>query len=268
MKPGGGDAVAHRDRRHPKIATRCSRVRRPACGSARRASRLGESCAKFGHTTLLKTLSRSASTTGAMPVTVTGRSLAARGQRIGQEREADDVVQMGVRDEGVLDGELLGDSERTGDRAGIDEDAVVHEEARRALAETLAAKSAEHAKLHLGAIVATCMAPRHDKELHRSGRGRAGSCRSSGRVLEHAHDREDFDYPTMARALILGDKDTVARKTREGLDWRWTPRTSSSRASSRDGRRRREVPPQRVLRARRCCCPRAPCTPGSISSSR
>src|SRR2546428_2233833 len=29
---------------------------------------------------------------------------------------------------------------------------------------------------------------------------------------------ETFDYPTMARALILGDKDTVARKTREGLD--------------------------------------------------
>jgi 5-methyltetrahydrofolate--homocysteine methyltransferase len=29
---------------------------------------------------------------------------------------------------------------------------------------------------------------------------------------------EFFDYPTMARALILGDRDTVARKTREGLD--------------------------------------------------
>jgi 5-methyltetrahydrofolate--homocysteine methyltransferase len=28
----------------------------------------------------------------------------------------------------------------------------------------------------------------------------------------------DFDYPVMARALILGDKDTVARKTREGLE--------------------------------------------------
>src|SRR5881396_3424311 len=27
----------------------------------------------------------------------------------------------------------------------------------------------------------------------------------------------DFDFPTMARALILGDKDTVARKTQEGL---------------------------------------------------
>ena len=28
---------------------------------------------------------------------------------------------------------------------------------------------------------------------------------------------DGFDYPTMARALILGDKDTVARKTQEGL---------------------------------------------------
>lgn len=28
---------------------------------------------------------------------------------------------------------------------------------------------------------------------------------------------DSFDYPTMARALILGDKDTVARKTQEGL---------------------------------------------------
>jgi 5-methyltetrahydrofolate--homocysteine methyltransferase len=29
---------------------------------------------------------------------------------------------------------------------------------------------------------------------------------------------DDFDFPTMARALIVGDKDTVASKTREGLD--------------------------------------------------
>ncbi len=29
---------------------------------------------------------------------------------------------------------------------------------------------------------------------------------------------DTFDYPTMSRALILGDRDTVARKTREGLD--------------------------------------------------
>ena len=28
---------------------------------------------------------------------------------------------------------------------------------------------------------------------------------------------DEFDYPTMARALILGDKETVARLTREGL---------------------------------------------------
>src|ERR1700752_2110845 len=35
---------------------------------------------------------------------------------------------------------------------------------------------------------------------------------------------ETFDYPTMARALILGDKDTVARKTREGLDLSMDPK--------------------------------------------
>ncbi len=35
---------------------------------------------------------------------------------------------------------------------------------------------------------------------------------------------DDFDFPTMARALILGDKDTVARKTREGLDLGMDPK--------------------------------------------
>src|SRR3989442_995835 len=35
---------------------------------------------------------------------------------------------------------------------------------------------------------------------------------------------ESFDYPTMARALIVGDKDTVARKTREGLDLAMEPK--------------------------------------------
>ena len=34
-----------------------------------------------------------------------------------------------------------------------------------------------------------------------------------------------FDYPTMARALIVGDKDTVARKTQEGLDRSLDPKT-------------------------------------------
>ena len=34
----------------------------------------------------------------------------------------------------------------------------------------------------------------------------------------------DFDYPIMSRALILGDKDTVARKTREGLDLSMDPK--------------------------------------------
>jgi very-short-patch-repair endonuclease len=35
---------------------------------------------------------------------------------------------------------------------------------------------------------------------------------------------ERFDFPTMARALILGDKDTVARKTREGLELAMDPK--------------------------------------------
>lgn len=35
---------------------------------------------------------------------------------------------------------------------------------------------------------------------------------------------DTFDYPTMARALILGDKDTVARKTQEGLDLQMNPK--------------------------------------------
>ena len=35
---------------------------------------------------------------------------------------------------------------------------------------------------------------------------------------------EDFDYPIMARALILGDKDTVARMTHEGLGLAMDPK--------------------------------------------
>ena len=35
---------------------------------------------------------------------------------------------------------------------------------------------------------------------------------------------DDFDYPAMSRALIIGDKDTVARKTREGLDLAMDPK--------------------------------------------
>src|SRR5438552_8629289 len=53
-------------------------------------------------------------------------------------------------------------------------------------------------------------------------------------MLEHAHgplvpsggrmSAEDFDYPTMARALILGDRETVARKTQEGLGLSMNPK--------------------------------------------
>jgi 5-methyltetrahydrofolate--homocysteine methyltransferase len=35
---------------------------------------------------------------------------------------------------------------------------------------------------------------------------------------------QDFDFPTMSRALILGDKDTVAAKTREGLGFSMDPK--------------------------------------------
>ncbi len=35
---------------------------------------------------------------------------------------------------------------------------------------------------------------------------------------------DNFDYPGMARALILGDRDTVAAKTREGLELHMDPR--------------------------------------------
>ncbi|HEX2480638.1 MAG TPA: B12-binding domain-containing protein, partial [Methylomirabilota bacterium] len=33
-----------------------------------------------------------------------------------------------------------------------------------------------------------------------------------------APDDRDYDYPTIARALILGDRETVGRMTRAGLD--------------------------------------------------
>src|SRR3989442_11658580 len=35
---------------------------------------------------------------------------------------------------------------------------------------------------------------------------------------------EPFDYPKMSRALIIGDRETVARKTREGLDLSMDPK--------------------------------------------
>ncbi len=35
---------------------------------------------------------------------------------------------------------------------------------------------------------------------------------------------DEFDFPTMARALILGDKETVAKKTREGLEQSMDPK--------------------------------------------
>ena len=49
----------------------------------------------------------------------------------------------------VLDDELLGNSKRTGDGAGVDEDAVVDEQRGGSLPGTRAAEGAEHANLHV-----------------------------------------------------------------------------------------------------------------------
>src|SRR5688572_21643918 len=35
---------------------------------------------------------------------------------------------------------------------------------------------------------------------------------------------DPFDFPTMSRALIVGDRETVARKTREGLELSMDPK--------------------------------------------
>jgi len=45
-------------------------------------------------------------------------------------------------------------------------------------------------------------------------------------MLEHGMTSasDPFDFPTMSRALILGDRETVARKTREGLDLSMDPK--------------------------------------------
>jgi hypothetical protein len=50
---------------------------------------------------------------------------------------------------------------------------------------------------------------------------------------------ETFDYPTMARALIIGDKDTVARKTHDRPEG-----AHLQGAHPGDGRGGREVPPE------------------------
>src|SRR5207248_5706048 len=53
----------------------------------------------------------------------------------------------------------------------------------------------------------------------RLGEGRLRHPEGPGRMSDN-----HFDYPAMARALILGDKDTVARKTREGLELSMDPK--------------------------------------------
>ena len=78
----------------------------------------------------------------------------AEGERLGEVHEAGDVVQMGVRDDRVLDGKLVGNGERAAHAAGVDEHLVVDEKGRRAMPETFAAEGAEHANLHAVAILA------------------------------------------------------------------------------------------------------------------
>ena len=137
------------------------------------------------------------------------------------------MVEMDVGDDGVLDDELFGNRQRTGHSSCVDEDAIVDEKCRRLLADPGAAERPEHPELHVA----------RDSSIIRARAGRPGApqaCRPRGSVLEHAHglrrspaDRmsaKDFDYPTMARALILGDKDTVARKTQEGLGLSMDPK--------------------------------------------
>src|SRR5438094_7958596 len=75
---------------------------------------------------------------------------------------------------------------------------------------------------------------------------------------------ESFDYPTMARALIVGDKDTVARKTREGLDLSLDPKTLIFKGLipgldvvGEKFRRNEYYVPQLLLSARAMCAGRA-----------
>ena len=48
----------------------------------------------------------------------------------------------------MLDRELLGNTQGSGDAAAVDENAVVDEEGRRAMPEPFASEGAEHAKFH------------------------------------------------------------------------------------------------------------------------
>ena len=58
------------------------------------------------------------------------------------------MIEVRVRDERVLDDDLLGAGERTADRAAVDENGVVDEECGGALSESFGSIGAEHSDLH------------------------------------------------------------------------------------------------------------------------
>src|SRR3990172_6632551 len=75
--------------------------------------------------------------------------VAVRGHEIGEERHVLHVVEVRVREQDVVDPEQLFQRERGGERAGVDGEAVVDEEARRPARAQLTAPAAEDAELQL-----------------------------------------------------------------------------------------------------------------------
>ncbi len=70
------------------------------------------------------------------------------GQRVGEEAEPGDVIEMGVADEGVLDVDLLRGRQGSADGARVYQNPVVDEERRGSLPLPLAPVRAENLDLH------------------------------------------------------------------------------------------------------------------------
>ena len=70
------------------------------------------------------------------------------GQRVGEEAEAGDVVEVSVADEGVFDVDLLGGRQGSSDRACVYQNPIVDEQGRGSLPWSLAAVRAENLDLH------------------------------------------------------------------------------------------------------------------------
>src|SRR5947199_224774 len=75
-------------------------------------------------------------------------------ERLAEVHEAGDMVQVRVRDQRVLDRELLGNRQRARHGARVDQRPVVDEKRGGAVPEPLAAEGAEHAEFHPVAILA------------------------------------------------------------------------------------------------------------------